>query len=200
MRQKHGVRHMPGWRTYLPLRCCGAALLGLVWGLYLLGSTWSGADAESQTPRPSSSALAVGQQAPHFVARDLDGNAVALQEYHGHPVVLNFWATWCVPCRQELPVLQAAYAAYQEKGLVILAVNQDEDGNADAVRTYMANLGLAFRTLLDPDGKVATLYNVFLLPSTVFINASGSITATHIGPATLPQIERYLAVLLSQHG
>ena len=66
-----------------------------------------------------------GQQAPDFTTHDTHDNVVALQTYHGRPVVLNFWATWCVPCRQELPVLQAAYEAYQDKGLVILAISQD---------------------------------------------------------------------------
>jgi peroxiredoxin len=164
--------------------------LGLVLGLSLLGKPLpAGADGN---------AVAVGQPAPPFMATDLQGNTVRLQEYRGHPMMLNFWATWCVPCREEMPVLQAAYATHQENGLVILAINQDDKNSQDVVRMYVDRAEVSFRTILDPDGQVATLYKVFLLPSTVFVNAAGTITAIHIGATTQAQLERYLAVTLSQ--
>jgi peroxiredoxin len=146
------------------------------------------------------SALLVGQQAPDFVAQDARGKTVTLQDYRGHPVVLNFWATWCAPCRQELSELQTMFEAQQAKGLIILAVNQDEDGQKDVVRAYIATQGFTFPTLLDPQGSVAAHYNVIFLPSTIFINATGAIVATHFGPLTHTQLERYLATITLSQG
>jgi cytochrome c biogenesis protein CcmG/thiol:disulfide interchange protein DsbE len=149
------------------------------------------------TPGAAESPLAVGQPAPPFVTSDLNGTAVALQEYQGRAIILNFWATWCVPCRQEMPILQEAQAAHGDKGLVILALSQDDHRSQEVVRTYVHNAGLTLRTLLDADGKVASLYHVFLLPSTVFINAAGTVTAVHLGPVTHTQMEQYLTRLLA---
>jgi cytochrome c biogenesis protein CcmG/thiol:disulfide interchange protein DsbE len=162
------------------------------------GLSWLAAEARSQSHR--NSPLAVGQPAPGFTAPDTHGNVVALQAYHGRPVVLNFWATWCAPCRQELPVLQAAYEAYQDKGLVILAISQDTVEKKEAVRSYVANLGITFPPLLDPEGSVAAHYNVFLLPSTIFINPAGTIVAVHFGPMTRAQIDKQLVAILPQQG
>lgn len=163
----------------------------------LLTLQLGGALAVSQPPH---SALREAPAAPYFVAPDLAGTAVNLVEYQGRPIILNFWATWCAPCRQEMPVLQELYTARQDTGLIILAINEDDHGNADAIRAYMNQAGLTFRALLDPQGKVATLYNVVVLPSTVFINTTGKIIATHIGPLSRPQMERYLAAMLPPPG
>ena len=146
--------------------------------------------------KDSRSPLTPGKPAPHFVSRALHGQTVALQDYQDHPVVINFWATWCIPCRKEMPVLQAVYEAHQAAGLVILAVSQDQQLQEEAVRAYSATLGLTFPLLLDPDGSVATRYNVFLLPSTVFVHPTGTITAIHFGPMTQAQIERYLGAII----
>ena len=159
---------------------------------------WLMAVAHSQSQRRSP--LAIGQQAPNFTAHDTHDNAVALQEYQGRPVVLNFWATWCVPCRQELPVLQAAYDAYRDKGLVILAISQDAAEKKATVRSYVADLGITFPPLLDPEGNVAAYYNIFLLPSTIFINPAGTVVAVHLGLMTRPQIEQHLVAIMPQQG
>jgi peroxiredoxin len=167
----------------------------LLWcgGLY-----WLAAATQSQAQRHSP--LAVGQPAPDFTTHDTHDNVVALQAYHGRPVVLNFWATWCVPCRQELPVLQAAYEAYRDKGLVILAISQDVAEKKETVRSYVANLGVTFPPLLDPQGSVAAHYNIFLLPSTIFIDPAGTVVAMHFGPMTRPQIDKHLVAILPQQG
>ena len=172
--------------------------IGLVLGL----STGTQRDTMAALAVPAyfASALAIGQPAPDFVAQTIHGEPVALQNYRGRPVVLNFWATWCVPCRQELPVLQAAYEAYQETGLVILAISQDTDEHHDLVRAYVTTQGLTFPALRDPQGSVAAQYNVILLPSTIFINPSGTITSTHFGPMTRMQIDKHLATMTASRG
>ena len=175
------------------------AVSGVVVMLLWCGSLyWLAAAAPSQAQH--SSPLAVGQPAPDFTTHDIHDNVVALQAYQGRPVVLNFWATWCVPCRQELPVLQAAYEAYRDKGLVILAISQDGAEKKETVRSYVANLGVTFPPLLDPQGSVAAHYNVFLLPSTIFINPVGMVVAIHFGLMTRPQIDKHLVAIMPQQG
>ena len=178
----------------------GIVVVGVV--LTLL---WSGRSLWGDTPAPTASGksrrpLVPGQPAPAFVAHDLDGKAIALQEYQGRPVIINFWATWCAPCRQEMLALQVVYDAHKTAGLVVLAMSQDQQDKVEVVRSYWATLGLTFLPLLDPDGSIATPYRVFLLPSTVFVHPSGTIAAVHLGPMTQAQIERHLKAIMPQPG
>jgi peroxiredoxin len=137
--------------------------------------------------------LNVGDKALNFTLNDLDGNPVSLGDFEGKPIIINFWATWCAPCRIEMPELQAAYDKYQEDGLVILALNEDEP--ADIARSYFQDeMGLTFTALLDENSAIATAFGNFgTLPTTYFINPAGTITVIHRGPMTLEQIEGYLA-------
>ena len=144
--------------------------------------------------------LLPGQLAPAFRVPDPDGNTISLQDYQGRPVIINFWATWCGPCRQEMVVLQAAYEAHKAAGLTILAVSEDQQDRIETVRAYWAALGLTFLLLLDPDGSVAVLYGVLFLPSTVFVHPSGAVVAVHFGPLTQTQIEQHLKAILPQPG
>jgi peroxiredoxin len=186
----------------------GAVLLGLALALLLFGSGWFGAGAEretavlSQLPAPDGSArvaelpasspafLEVGDVAHNFYLSDLAGNIVDLESLRGRPVVINFWATWCAPCRVEMPALQAAYEAHQEDGLVILAVNSGE--SYQLVSDFFTEFGLTFTPLLDSEGTITRLYNIFNFPSTYFVDEDGVITAVHRGALNLEQIETYL--------
>jgi peroxiredoxin len=168
--------------------------------LLLFGASVSGLDADTGAAGHPRSPLAVGQQAPDFITYDTHGNMVALKEYHGRPVVLNFWATWCAPCRQEMSTLQAVYTAHQDKGLVILAISLDAAESRDDVRTHITSLGVTFPPLLDPQGSVAAHYNIFLLPSTIFIHPAGTVAAMHIGPMNRAQVEKHLAAIMPQQG
>lgn len=135
--------------------------------------------------------LEVGEKALNFTLLDLDGNPVSLSDFEGQPVIINFWATWCAPCRIEMPELQAAYETYQNEGLVILALNQDE--SADLAREYfVGEMGLTFTALLDDNSAISTAFGIFGLPTTFFLDAEGIITVIHRGPMTLEQIEGYL--------
>ena len=143
--------------------------------------------------------LEIGAAAPNFISTDLDGNVIELSELQGQPVILNFWATWCVPCKLEMPELDAAYATYQEQNLAILAVNREE--SPDTIRPYFYDeMGLAFTPVLDEDGLVANLYGILVMPTTFFINPDGLITAIHRGPLTQNQIQEYLALTLPGDG
>jgi cytochrome c biogenesis protein CcmG/thiol:disulfide interchange protein DsbE len=137
--------------------------------------------------------LEVGEKALNFTLLDLDGNPVSLSDFEGQPVMVNFWASWCAPCRIEMPELQAAYDAYQDEGLVILALNEDEP--VDVARAYFEDeMGLTFTALLDENSAIATAFGfAATLPTTFFIDAEGTITFIHRGPMTFGQIEGYLA-------
>lgn len=132
--------------------------------------------------------LTTGQPAPPFSLEDLDGNTVSLADFAGQPIIINFWATWCVPCRIEMPELEQAHQAYADDGLVILALNQDEP--ADLVRAFFVDeLDLSFYALLDVNYLVAADYSAIgAYPSTYFVDPDGIVTAIRRGPITFDQI------------
>jgi cytochrome c biogenesis protein CcmG, thiol:disulfide interchange protein DsbE len=156
----------------------------------------------AQIPAVGSAApgvLAVGDAAHDFELSDLEGNMVRLSDFRGRPVIINLWATWCTPCRIEMPELQAAFERYQEQGLVILALNQDE--TAEVAGRFFDELGLSFTPLLDDNSLVAASYGAFgVLPTTYFIDRTGLITAIHRGPLTETQIDDYLVAALEERG
>lgn len=133
-----------------------------------------------------------GDTAIDFTLTNLEGTAVTLSEHLGHPIMINFWATWCAPCRIEMPELQALHDLYAADGLVILAINQAETAEV-ADEFFFDEMGLTFTSpLLDTDSTVANEYGVRSLPTTLFIDENGQVTAVHRGPATLSQFEEYL--------
>jgi len=117
--------------------------------------------------------------APDFTLKDLAGNSVSLRDFRGNTVFLNFWATWCQPCRWEMPSMENLYRQLRGKGLVMLAVDLKEDRNQ--VAGFMNQLQLSFPALLDRDGTVSSQYRVFGLPVTFVIDPRGRITAKHAG-------------------
>ncbi len=117
--------------------------------------------------------------APDFQRRNLDGQLVALSDSRGKPVLVNFWATWCPPCREEMPYLQQVYDEWTAKGLVLLAV---DIGETPAVVTkYFAENNLSMPVLFDSDEKVARKYNISGIPTTLLIDKDGIIRKTQIG-------------------
>jgi peroxiredoxin len=121
----------------------------------------------------------VGTAAPDFTLRSLGGPNLRLQEQRGQVVLVNFWATWCAPCRKELPHLNRIADKYRSAGLVMLGVNIDDDvRNAADVAT---KLGVKFPVLLDTDKKVSRLYDLNSMPSTLVIDRSGRVRYLHRG-------------------
>ncbi len=121
----------------------------------------------------------VGKPAPAFTMTDLDGHRVSLAALKGRPVLINFWATWCTPCREELPMIESAYRAHRDQGFTVVAVDYKE--SAAAVRKFWSDLKLEPAPFLDPDGRVADSYGVGLsssgLPVSVFVARDGSVSA-----------------------
>jgi peroxiredoxin len=135
-----------------------------------------GAAAGAAAGAPSASA---GAGAPDFTLRSADGPNVRLQEQRGRVVMVNFWATWCGPCRLEMPHLNRLYGKYRDAGFTLLGVNIDEDP-AKAV-SLAARLGLQFPVLLDSEKKVSRLYDLSTMPSTVLIDRDGRLRYVHLG-------------------
>jgi peroxiredoxin len=124
-------------------------------------------------------AATVGTAAPDFTLRTLSGPNMRLQEQRGQVVLVNFWATWCGPCRKEMPHLNRIADKYRSSGLVMLGVNVDDDvRNAADVAT---KLGVKFPVLLDTDKKVSRLYDLNSMPSTLVIDRSGRVRFLHRG-------------------
>jgi peroxiredoxin len=115
-----------------------------------------------------------GSPAPAFeLPRVGGGNPVSLASLRGKVVLLNFWATWCKPCEEEMPGMERLYQKYKDKGLVVLAVSEDADG-AGAVAPFVKKHGLTFPIGLDPKMSVAASYGVWALPSTFIIDRNGN--------------------------
>ena len=110
-------------------------------------------------------------RAPDFNLRDANGGSASLSGYRGNLVLLNFWATWCGPCREEMPSMEQLSRYFGGQGLAVVAVNQKE--SAALVNKFMRSHGLSFTTPLDPDGRVAASYRVYGIPITYLIDANG---------------------------
>ena len=143
-------------------------------------------------------AQTAGDTAPAFTLKTLAGDSVSLSDFKGHPVVINFWATWCPPCRDEMPVMVAAYRAHKDSGLIILAVNgRDQETSTRAVRRFVAEFQVSFPVLLDEHGNVRKRYRLRGLPTSVFIGADGLVRSLIIGPFTPEAFEAHLSEILS---
>jgi peroxiredoxin len=127
----------------------------------------------------ASSAIAPATQAPDFTLHAMSGPNMHLQDQRGRVVMVNFWATWCAPCRQEMPHLNRLYQKYRSSGFVLLGVNVDEDPSKAA--EVVTKLGVTFPVLLDADKRVSKLYDLNTMPSTVLIDREGKVRYVHRG-------------------
>jgi peroxiredoxin len=131
-------------------------------------------DMPTQDARPE-----VGYTAPDFELQDLAGEPALLSDYRGKVVVLNFWATWCMPCRLELPILKGLPGRYDAADLVVLAVNQGE--MLSDVTAFVEENELPFRVLVDPQLRVGLAYGARSIPTTFIVDAAGVIQYKRIG-------------------
>lgn len=133
----------------------------------------------AQPPSPFDIEKLSGQKAPEFALKDLSGGEVSLSSFKGKTVLLNFWATWCPPCKDELPTIEKLHQAMKHRGLVILAVSVDT--SAAKVRDYVRERPVSFSVLLDTTLSVSRSYKVFSLPMTFIIDKRGVIVDKHFG-------------------
>jgi len=158
-------------------------LIMLISGLLMAGC----AGGTSQNPW-------IGKPAPDFEFQSPEGQATSLSDLKGKPVLINFWATWCSPCRMEMPYIQQVYDEWQEMGLVLLAINIGE--SPSQVEEFMQSRGLSLPVLLDTEGKVAGQYGIRAIPTTFFIDREGIIQDMKVGPfQSTAEIESSLSKL-----
>jgi cytochrome c biogenesis protein CcmG, thiol:disulfide interchange protein DsbE len=139
----------------------------------------------------------LGEAAPDFSLETLDGTELTLADFRGQAVQLNFWASWCGPCRLEMPELVAAYEQYQEQGFVILGINLSSMDLLDDVRDFAAEFEISFPILLDTSGTVSTdFYQLPGLPMSVFIDREGIVSSIYVGPLNAEELERRIAEIL----
>lgn len=140
--------------------------------------------------------LETGTRAPDFALAYPDGTRSTLSDLRGQPVLVNFWATWCAPCRAEMPELVAAFQQHGDQGLVVIGVNQQES-EAKALQ-FMEEFGIEFPVALDSRGDLANLYVARGLPTTYFIDRDGNIAEQWRGILTADLLQKRLAPLLEQ--
>ncbi|MDQ2807449.1 MAG: TlpA family protein disulfide reductase [Chloroflexota bacterium] len=139
-----------------------------------------------------------GYLAPDFMLTALDGQAVQLRAYRGRPVWINLWATWCVPCRTEMPAMQTLYSRYQSQGLIVLGVNAQED--PARVRSFVSDGHFTWQFLLDPDSLVRRKYVFTGIPSHVFVDRAGVIQQITIGELDAATMAEYLGRIMADPG
>lgn len=122
---------------------------------------------------------AVGSLAPGFTLKSNTGKNLKLGEFRGQVVMINFWATWCGPCREEMPFLNRIHQRYEKAGFVLLGVNVDE--KPEAAHAMIQKLGINFPVLLDTGKRVSRLYDVNAMPSTLLIDRDGRVRYVHRG-------------------
>jgi cytochrome c biogenesis protein CcmG/thiol:disulfide interchange protein DsbE len=147
-------------------------------------------------PREIPSPL-VGRPASPFALTTFDGQPISLDPLRGRVVVVNFWASWCIPaCYDEAPSLERAWQAYRDRGVVLIGVNiQDKE---EPARRFLARFGHSFPNAPDPAGRVAVDYGVYGVPETFFIDRKGRIRFKHVGAVTDELLKRQLDTLLAE--
>ena len=130
----------------------------------------------NKSPKQENAGTKLGQYAPDFETEYLDGSKFKFSELRGRPVILNFWATWCIPCKREMPLLQKLH---NEGKITVIGVNLQEDKKT--VEKFVKELSITFPIVLDKDGNLEAMYNVLLKPTTYFINEDGVIVDKKFG-------------------
>ena len=138
--------------------------------------------------------LNVGQVAPAFVAKHVDGNPARLAAWAGKPLVIRFWADWCKFCEGEMQAIEKVYQRLKPRGLEVIAINAGQD--ARTVAAFMQKIGVSYPALLDEDSAIAKSYGVVGLPTTYFVDAKGIVRAKLVGEADVASFERAAAEIL----
>lgn len=183
-------------------------IVTIVGGLYYLEQRRNGgagtADGTGIVPLPAeknptgkSPSTDIGRAAPDFLLKTPDGGTLRLSDLQGKPVLVNFWASWCTPCRQEMPEIVRAYDAHKATGLVVVAVDLQE--NAGAVRIFAQEFGMTFPIVIDRNGSVGDAWHiggpVEGIPSSYFLDTAGVVQARVYGPMTAEMLRENLATI-----
>jgi len=149
-------------------------LAGLAW--IFLRADKIGASTAGRIPAPQKGFLA-----PEFTLAAPKGEKITLSELKGQAVLINIWATWCGPCREEMPTIEKIYEEYKDQGLVVLGVNSTFQDNQVGIVPFLEEYNITFPVVLDETGEVARKYDLRSLPSSFFVNRDGTINEVVIG-------------------
>jgi peroxiredoxin len=144
----------------------------------------------------SLTAQSVGSTAPDFTLKTLTGDTVVLSRYHGRPVMLNFWASWCTPCRSEMHDIATASESHRGEALAVLAINMTDQERIKDVRRFANELHIPFPVLLDEKGTIRERYALLGIPTSVFIDTSGIVRLVQRGPMSREALQRGLSLIL----
>lgn len=203
------------------LAILGALAAGIWLGLYLTGrsrevqppasaalspvsvSVDASVPDSSVSARVETGSVRVGELAPDFTLKNLEGQPVRLSDFRGKGVLINFWATWCPPCRFEMPMLQRIYDKHKPHDFVLLAVDTGERVQGEAMITnaknYAKAINLSFPIVLDEGDQVANLYSLRAYPTSYFVDREGKVTDIRRGAfINEKDVERYLAKILPE--
>lgn len=144
---------------------------------------------------PGGGRPAPGDPAPDFDLVLLDGSEVSLSNLQGQVVVLNFWASWCMPCREEAPDLQAVWETYRDKDVVLLGIGYKDA--ADAMQAFMEEFRLTYPNGVDPQGRIGRAYGVTAVPETFVIDAAGRVARFYVGQVSAADLAQQLAQLVA---
>lgn len=138
----------------------------------------------------------VDYAAPELGLQDLSGKPVSLRDYAGSVALVNLWATWCPPCKEEMPALQSFYEKHRAEGFVLLGVNQEE--TAEVVEPFVADYGLTFPIWLDENYLAQRVFNTFSLPSSFVIDREGRVRLTWVGGVSEEFLEKYVTQFIKE--
>jgi cytochrome c biogenesis protein CcmG/thiol:disulfide interchange protein DsbE len=188
---KNDSRRSPAFFYAMVLIGGGFILLGIVL-FFVLGPSAASQQSNGFSTIPAK----VSYPAPELKLTDLSGNPVSLTDYFGKVVLLNMWATWCPPCKAEMPTLQAFYEKYQDQGFVIVAVNDGE--TLDLVQPFVREYGLTFPIWLDEHWLSEKAFNTQNLPSSYVIDRAGTVRLMWIGAISPRVLEKYVPDVIKE--
>jgi peroxiredoxin len=170
----------------------GVFLIGTVGIFYLSNAQEKALESSGFIIAPAT----VEYTAPHLSLTGLDGNSVSLDDYHGKVVLVNNWATWCPPCKVEMPELQAYYMTHAKNGFVVVAIESGEP--ATTVTDFVQNFELSFPVWLDPQGAALEAFKNWDLPSSYVIDRDGIVRMSWTGQINQTTLEKYVTPLLEK--
>ncbi len=202
------------WKPWMILLVVPLLSLVIVLGILLSNGDESGSNEETnrsssylddftplpitlppRTPLPSPTSI-FDQPVPNIVLTDLAGESFTLRDYEGRPLVVNFWASWCVPCREEIPAFQEYHDATQEDGAVIILVTDPDNGQTlDDIRAFVEEFDLNLRVGIDQNARLHYALNVLGLPSTYFVDADGIMQGRRTGIVSYDDLIEEVALL-----